>query len=285
MATVTESIVSESPAPLGGVWRPVTDGIAAVGALTLRCVASVGAAARFTGDTIAALRDAASWLPQSLGQMWSLGVASLPIALFIATFTGIVLALLASYSFTGAVPLYFVGTLVEKTITLELAPVLTGLALAGRVGANIAAELGTMRVTEQIDALETLGYDPVPYLVVPRVLAGATMFPVVVAAAMLVGVAAGWMASVALLHLSTAEFMKGLRLFFQPFDVQYGLVKSASFGFAVALIGCARGLKAGGGAVGVGRAATSAVVYSAVFILVLDAFWAVTWLLGREAVQ
>ena len=108
-------------------------------------------------------------------------------------------SLLASYSFTGAVPLYFVGTLVEKTITMELAPVLTGLALAGRVGANIAAELGTMRVTEQIDALETLAYDPYAYLVVPRVLAGTVMFPVVVGLSMVVGVAAGWVASVLLL--------------------------------------------------------------------------------------
>ena len=263
----------------------VVDGVAGLGAITLRGISSVGASSRFVGSALVALRDATTWLPQALGQMWILGVASLPIALFIAAFTGIVLALLASYSFTGAVPLYFVGTLVEKTITLELAPVLTGLALAGRVGANIAAELGTMRVTEQIDALETLGYDPVPYLVVPRVLAGVVMFPVVVAASMVVGVAAGWAASVALLHLSTPEFVKGLRLFFQAFDVQYGLVKSASFGFAVSLIGCARGLKTQGGAVGVGRAATSAVVYSAVFILVLDAFWAVTWLLGRDAVQ
>ena len=285
MATATHMTTQAPPAESGAVVRAVTNTIGGVGALTLRGVGSLGAASRFTGDTLLALRDATTWLPEAAGQMWTLGVASLPIALFIATFTGIVLALLASYSFTGAVPLYFVGTLVEKTITLELAPVLTGLALAGRVGANIAAELGTMRVTEQIDALETLGYDPVPYLVVPRVLAGAVMFPVVVAASMIVGVGAGWGASVALLHLSTPEFFKGLRLFFQPFDVQYGLVKSASFGFTVSLIGCARGLKTQGGAVGVGRAATSAVVYSAVFILVLDAFWAVTWLLGRDAVQ
>ena len=284
MATATQSM-TPSPTDSGGVGGIVVNSLAGVGSITLRGVGGVGAASRFTGDTLLALRDAATWLPQALGQMWILGVASLPIALFIASFTGIVLALLASYSFTGAVPLYFVGTLVEKTITLELAPVLTGLALAGRVGANIAAELGTMRVTEQIDALETLGYDPIPYLVVPRVLAGAVMFPVVVAAAMLVGVGAGWAASVALLHLSTPEFVKGLRLFFQPFDVEYGLVKSASFGFAVALIGCRRGLETAGGAVGVGRAATSAVVYSAVFILVLDAFWAVTWLLGRDPVR
>ena len=258
---------------------------AAVGAATLRTLGSVGRTARFIGSTVAAGRDVTTWLPQTIEQAMRLGVASLPIGLFIATFTGIVLALLASYSFTGAVPLYFVGTLVEKTITLELAPVLTGLALAGRVGANIAAELGTMRVTEQIDALETLGYDPIPYLVVPRVLAGVLMFPVIVAAAMVVGIGSGWAASVVLLHLSTPEFAKGVRLFFQTFDVEYGLVKSASFGFAVTLIGSIRGLKTEGGAVGVGRAATSAVVYSAILILVLDAFWAVTWLLGREASQ
>lgn len=154
-------------------------------------VRGVGETTRFLRDTMAGFRDLSTWSGQTMQQAWRLGVASLPLALFIALFTGIVLALLASYSFTGAVPLYFVGTLVEKTVTLELAPVLTGLALAGRVGANIAAELGTMSVTEQIEALETLGYDPLSYLVVPRILAGFVMFPVVVAAAMVVGVGAG----------------------------------------------------------------------------------------------
>jgi phospholipid/cholesterol/gamma-HCH transport system permease protein len=254
-----------------------------LGGATRAMLESVGRASRFVGDSAVSLREARTWGAQVMLQMRRLGVDSLPISAFIALFTGIVLALLASYSFTGAVPLYFVGTLVEKTVTLELAPVLTGLALAGRVGANIAAELGTMRVTEQVDALETLGYDPLAFLVVPRVIAGIVMFPIVVAAAMVIGVAAGAVASVALLHLSSAEFAKGLRLFFQTFDVQYGLVKSASFGAAVTLVGAWSGLRTEGGAVGVGRACTRAVVYSAVLILVLDAFWAVTWLLGRSA--
>ena len=280
MSARAEPLVAARTAPLLDVAAVVP---AAVGRATLRALGAVGAISRFIGQMLGAVRDVATWLPQTLEQSMRLGVGSLPLALFIATFTGIVLALLASYSFTGAVPLYFVGTLVEKTITLELAPVLTGLALAGRVGANIAAELGTMRVTEQIDALETLGYDPLPYLVLPRVLAATIMFPVIVAASMIVAVAAGWAASVVLLHLSTPEFAKGVRLFFQTFDVEYGLVKSASFGFAVTLIGSRRGLRTEGGAVGVGRAATSAVVFSAVMILVPDAFWAVTWLLGREA--
>ena len=256
--------------------------LSVLGGVTRRGVEAIGELARFTARTVESLRDIRTWGPSATLQMRILGVDSLPIGAFIALFTGIVLSLLASYSFTGAVPLYFVGTLVEKTITLELAPVLTGLALAGRVGANIAAELGTMRVTEQIDALETLGYDPHAYLVVPRVLAGIVMFPVVVGAAMLTGVASGWLASIGLLDISSADFVKGLRLFFSGFDVRYGLVKAASFGFIVTLIGSVRGLRAGGGAQGVGRAATDAVVYSAVMILVLDAFWAITWLLGSQ---
>ena len=256
--------------------------LSVLGGATRRGLEGIGELARFTARTVESVRDIRTWGPLATLQMRILGVDSLPIGAFIALFTGIVLSLLASYSFTGAVPLYFVGTLVEKTITLELAPVLTGLALAGRVGANIAAELGTMRVTEQIDALETLGYDPHAYLVVPRVLAGTVMFPVVVGAAMLVGVGSGWLASIGLLDLSSADFVKGLRLFFSGFDVRYGLVKAASFGFIVTLIGSVRGLRAGGGAQGVGRAATDAVVYSAVMILVLDAFWAITWLLGSQ---
>jgi phospholipid/cholesterol/gamma-HCH transport system permease protein len=175
-----------------------------------------------------------------------------------------------------------VGTLVEKTVTMELAPVLIGLALAGRVGANIAAELGTMCVSEQIDALETLAYDPYAYLVVPRVMAGTLMFPVVVGVSMVVGVGGGWAASVALLEISSEDFAKGLRLFFDTFDVHYGLAKAASFGTVVTWIGCMQGMSARGGAQGVGRAATATVVYSAVMILVLDAFWAVTWLLGHK---
>lgn len=262
--------------------RQIRHVIEAIGRGVRTGIEEVGRVGRFGGAVVRVLPDVATWGPTATLQMRRLGVDSLPIGLLIATFTGIVLALLASYSFTGAVPLYFVGTLVEKTITLELAPVLTGLALAGRVGANIAAELGTMRVTEQIDALETLSYDPLAYLVVPRIVAGGIMFPVVVGVAMIVGVAAGWVASLGLLGLSSEAFVKGARLFFSDFDVRYGLVKASSFGIAVTFIGCFHGLRARGGAEGVGRAATQAVVYSAVMILVLDAFWAMTWLQGRS---
>ena len=256
--------------------------VSALGGWARGRIEGLGQSGRFMQETIRALADARTWGPQVTAQATSLGVQSLPIALAIAVFTGIVLALLASYSFTGAVPLYFVGTLVEKTITLELAAVLTGLALAGRVGASIAAELGTMRVTEQIDALETLAFDPQAYLTVPRVLAGTVMFPVIVGVAMVVGVGAGAVSSILLLDLSAADFAKGVRLFFDPFDVRFGLMKAASFGTAVTWIGCMQGMAARGGAQGVGRAATTAVVYSAIMILVLDAVWAVVSLLGRH---
>jgi phospholipid/cholesterol/gamma-HCH transport system permease protein len=208
--------------------------------------------------------------------MAKIGVDSVPIALFIALFTGVVMALQASYTFTGAVPLYFVGALVGKTMMLELGPVLTGLALSGRVGANIAAELGTMRVTEQIDALETMAYDPVAYLVVPRVLAGLIMVPIVVVLATATGVAAGWATSLFLLDMSTPEFMKGLRLFFEPWDIQFAVIKSLSFGLTITSVGAFFGFTTRGGAEGVGISATRAVVVSSMVILVLDAFWAAT---------
>ncbi len=249
-----------------------------VGRSALDVAAAFGKFGRFAASVGQAVPDTRTWLRELGRQLVRIGVDSLPIALFIAAFTGIVLALQASYTFTGAVPLYFVGVLVGKTMILELGPVLTGLALAGRVGANIAAEIGTMRVTEQVDALETLAYNPFSYLVVPRILAALIMFPLVVAFADAIGIITGWITAINLLDLSTPEFMRGLRLFFLPFDVRYSLIKAASFGLAVATIGSFYGFTTKGGAEAVGRSTTRAVVVSSMLILVLDAFWAVTLL-------
>jgi phospholipid/cholesterol/gamma-HCH transport system permease protein len=252
--------------------------IQAIGRTTLRTVAAVGRAGYLAVDAVRALRKGSLWVPHLLGQMAKIGVESLPIALFVALFTGVVLALQASYTFTGAVPLYFVGALVGKTMVLELGPVLTALALSGRVGANIAAEIGAMRVTEQIDALETLAYDPVAYLVVPRVIAGALMFPAVVILANALGIAAGLATAVSQLDMSSFEFLKGLRLFFETWDVWFSIIKSISFGLTVTAVGCFFGFNTTGGAEGVGRATTRAVVVSTIIILALDAFWAATLL-------
>jgi phospholipid/cholesterol/gamma-HCH transport system permease protein len=257
------------------VWaRP----FAAIGRTAGGFFAAFGRFGGFVAESGAALRDFTTWGPLLVQHMRRLGVDSIPIALFLAAFTGIVLALQASYTFTGAIPLYFVGTLVGKTMILELGPVLTGLALAGRVGANIAAQLGTMRVSEQIDALETLAYNPVAYLVVPRVLAGMLMFPIIVIFADAIGIAAGMVTAINLLDMSVQDFIRGLRLFFQPFDITYSLIKMTSFGLIVTIVGCFQGFTTEGGAEGVGIATTRAVVTANVLILVFDAFWAVVLL-------
>ncbi len=250
--------------------RPVQ----AVGRGALRSVVAIGRSGYLAVDAVQALRKVELWGPHLLTQMVRIGVGSIPVALFIAMFTGVVLALMADYTFTGAMPLYLVGTLVGKTMVLELGPVLTGLALSGRVGGTIAAEVGTMRVTEQIDALETLAYDPVAYLVVPRVLAGAIMFPVVVILANDVGILAGWGTSLSLLEISSTEFLKGLRIFFDPWDVWFSVIKSVTFGVTITAVGCSFGFHTRGGAAGVGRATTHTVVYATMIILALDAFWA-----------
>jgi phospholipid/cholesterol/gamma-HCH transport system permease protein len=256
----------------------LTRSLESVGAATVRGFGGFGVFSRFAAESARSVGDVGTWAPLLAGQMRKLGVNSLPIALFLSAFTGIVLALQASYTFTGAIPLYFVGTLVGKTVMLELGPVLTGLALSGRIGANIAAELGTMRVSEQIDALETMAYNPVSYLVVPRVVAGTLMVPVIVTFANVVGIAAGWITALNMLDMSSEQFQFGLRLFYDPFDVTFYIIKSISFGFVVTIVGCYQGFNTQGGAEGVGVATTRAVVIASVLILVLDAFWAATLL-------
>src|SRR5258705_490 len=256
--------------------------IQAIGRRAVAAVEAVGRVGHFMLDMVRAVPDVATWAGPAVVQMRRIGVDSIPVTLFIAAFTGVVLALQASYTFTGAVPMYFVGTLVGKTMMLELGPVLAGLALAGRVGASMAAELGTMKVTEQVDALETLAYDPQSYLVVPRVLAGTVMFPMIIAFAVATGIVTGWLTSLVLLDLSTPDFLKGLKLFYRFKDTWFGLFKSATFGATITLVGCIVGLSTRGGAEGVGKSTTRAVVYSAVLILLLDAFWAVLLLCIRS---
>jgi phospholipid/cholesterol/gamma-HCH transport system permease protein len=245
-----------------------------IGRRTAGLIEAAGRWGHFIADMARAVPDVATWGQFVFVQMRRIGVDSLPVALFIAAFTGVILALQASYTFTGTVPLYFVGTLVGKSMMLELGPMLVGLALAGRVGASMAAELGTMTVTEQVDALETLAYDPQSFLVVPRVIAGTAMFPVVVQLAIAVGIGMGCVTSLWFLHLSVPEFVKGLKLFYVFKDTWFGLLKSATFGFAITTVGCVVGLSTRGGAEGVGRSTTHAQVLSAVLILMLDAFWA-----------
>jgi phospholipid/cholesterol/gamma-HCH transport system permease protein len=203
-------------------------------------------------------------------QMMRIGVQSIPVVVYIAAFAGMVTSIQSSENFTDFVPLYIIGMVVEKGVLRELAAVLTGLVLAGRVGAAIAAEIGTMRVTEQIDALETLAFNPVSYLIVPRVIAGTVMFPVLTIFAALVGVVAGWLTAIAVMDVTTFEFFKGAKTFFVNKDVILPIGKSTLFGAAVTMVACYQGFISKGGAEGVGSAATNTAVISCLLILFLD---------------
>ncbi|HYI71730.1 MAG TPA: ABC transporter permease [Skermanella sp.] len=203
-------------------------------------------------------------------QMIDIGYYSLPVVGLTALFTGMVLAL---QSFTGFARFQAEGavaTVVVLSITRELGPVLAGLMVAGRIGASMAAEIGTMRVTEQVDALSTLATNPFKYLVVPRLIAGLTMLPLLVLVADIIGVFGGFLISVYRLDFNAAAYISRTWEFLEPMDVISGLVKAGMFGFVIALMGCYHGYQSRGGAQGVGAATTNAVVSSSILILVFN---------------
>lgn len=205
-------------------------------------------------------------------QMEEVGINSLPVVLVTATFTGMVISLQSWAGFQRFQATSFVGSVVALSITRELGPVFAGLMVSGRVGASMAAELGTMKVTEQIDALVTLATNPVKFLVVPRVVASTLVLPVLVIFADLVGILGGYFVSVYLLGANSYVYTDKTYQYLQFRDIYTGLIKAAVFGFLIALISCYNGFIAEGGAEGVGRATTRAVVASSMTVLVSDYF-------------
>jgi phospholipid/cholesterol/gamma-HCH transport system permease protein len=211
--------------------------------------------------------------PRLIGrQMIDIGYYSLPVVGLTAVFSGMVLAL---QSYTGfarfaAGSENAVANVVVVSITRELGPVLAGLMVAGRIGASMAAEIGTMRVTEQIDALTTLSTNPYKYLVVPRLLAGLLMLPILVLVADIIGVFGGYMVSVFKLGFNPTSYINNTYDFVTTIDIVSGLVKAAVFGFIIALMGCYSGYHSKGGAQGVGAATTNAVVSASILILTFN---------------
>ena len=246
-----------------------------LGANTIRFFAYLGQFGSFVWQVLKSLGDVRTYSESLPDQMVRIGVRSLPIVLVISAFTGMVTAVQGAYQLRlGFIPLYAVATAVVESVVLELAPVLTALVLSGRVGATITAELGTMKVTEQLDALESLAFNPISYLVVPRVLAGLVMFPALTAFSAFVGILAGGAMSVATMDMTVYDFLKGGRMFFVPWDAFYGQIKAVFFGLTITLVACHEGFNAKGGAEGVGVATTRSVVVSCMLILVLDYFLA-----------
>ncbi|CUH68419.1 putative phospholipid ABC transporter permease protein MlaE [Thalassovita gelatinovora] len=244
----------------------LTAPLAALGANVLAALAMVGRIALFAGDTVSHLFRPPFYGREFLQALLHIGWLSLPVVGMTTLFTGGALALQiyaggARFSAEAVVP-----SIVAIGMVRELGPVLGGLMVAARVASSIAAEIGTMKVTEQIDALVTLSTNPMKYLTLPRVLAATLAVPVLVGVGDVIGIMGGYMVGISRLDFNSAAYLKNTMDFLEVFDVVSGLIKGAAFGFIVALIGCYYGMNSGRGAQGVGRATKSAVVAASVLI-------------------
>ena len=235
---------------------------------------------KYAGGLSVLMSQTLFWIPmpplrrkQVLEQMARIGVDSLPIVSMISLFTGMVLALQSAYQMQKMSAEMYIASLVALSMTRELGPVLTALIVAGRVGASITAELGTMKVTEQIDALETLATNPVKYLIVPRFLALVIMLPILTVYSDIIGGIGGYIIGVYKLNVSHAIYMKNTWDPLKYKDVFTGLIKSFFFAIIVCIVACYEGMKTEGGAEGVGRATTSSVVMSFILIIASDCFF------------
>ena len=246
------------------------DLVAALGRAVLGLCRTVGAVAIFALEGLSHLVRPPFYGRLFLRHLLEIAYFSLPVVALTAVFTGMVLAL---QSFTGFARFNAQGAIasvVVISITRELGPVIGSLMVAGRIGAAFAAEIGTMRVTDQIDALSTLSTNPMKYLVAPRLLAGLVALPFLVLVADILGVMGGWLIGTVKLGFVSAAYLKATFDFMQAMDVVSGLAKAAVFGFVIALMGCWCGYNSRGGAQGVGAATTAAVVVSSILILATD---------------
>lgn len=236
----------------------------------LDSIAEVGRIAMLVGDTFRKLGRGLRSFGLIVDQMDHIGVQSLMLVFIVSLFTGAVAAVQAGYQFANVVPLKFIGSVILRSVIIELGPVLTALIVGGRVGASIAAELGTMRVTEQIDALDAMAINPVRYLVVPRVVAALVMLPVLTIMANTIAIIGGWIVCLTTLDVSTHTYVTSMKTFFFMKDMWSGLIKAFFFGGIIAWMGCYYGFRTEGGAEGVGIATTRAVVSSCVLVLISD---------------
>ena len=246
------------------------DLLAAIGRGVFGVLRGTGAIAIFALDAVSHLLRPPFYGRQFARAFVEIAWFSLPVVAMTAVFTGMVLALQSYTGFARFNAEGAVANVVVLSITRELGPVLAGLMVAGRIGAAFAAEIGTMRVTDQIDALTTLSTNPMKYLVAPRLLAGTLALPLLVVVADTLGVMGGWLVGTTQLGFASGAYLKATFDFLQLWDVLSGLMKAAVFGFVVTLMGCWFGYHSGGGAQGVGRATTSAVVSASILILAFD---------------
>ncbi len=244
---------------LGKRWRILAEHAGQIGLLVGR-------------TAVATVRMRVSW-NEFVRQLYVMGVQSIPIVAITAVLSGIVTSQQGGYQITATVPLYILGSVTVTSVVLELGPVLTAIVLVGRVGARITAELGTMVVSEQIDAYRSLGRDPQIMLGAPRILAGLFVMPLLVGLANMVGVFSGMVAANITLDMGFETFLYGARLFWHSWDLWYSFMKAVTFGFAIPVIAIHMGLRTSGGAEGVGSTTTASVMFQTLTVLVLDAMF------------
>jgi phospholipid/cholesterol/gamma-HCH transport system permease protein len=257
-------------APRRGLFGSIYDSIADLGAVVILWTETLGDMVLFSLRTFSWLISRLPRRDTLLPAFYNIGVMSLPVIALTGTFIGMVLAVQSYTQFQAFGFETRLGALINMSMSRELGPVLAATMLAGRVGSAIAAELGTMRVTEQIDALESMGANPIQYLVVPRFLGCLMMIPALTIMAIFMGVVGGGYYSIHILGIDSYHYWTNSQQYVENWDLFYGVFKSVFFGATIALVSCYRGFHCAPGAEGVGRAATAAFVMSFVFILILD---------------
>lgn len=239
--------------------------------MTLKLLQHFGAYVLWHGQIFKRPEKWTMYYKETIRQMYDIGIGSLPIVFLISLFIGAVTAIQFYYQMTGTlIPSYYIGYIVRDMTIIELAPTITCLVLAGKVGSNMAAEIGGMRQKEHIDAMEIMGVNTSAYLVLPKLLAAVTMIPVLVCAAAFFSIMGAYIASVPFGLFTSAEFIKGIRSFFEPYHVFMMFVKSISFAYILTSVSCYQGYFVKGGSIELGEASTRAVVYSNILILVAD---------------
>ena len=211
------------------------------------------------------------YLKQTIKEIENLGVNSIGIVIIISIFIGAVITLQTRYNLESSwIPLYLIGLTARDTILLEFSSTMVGLILAGKIGSNIASEIGHMRITEQIDALEMMGVNSASYLILPKIIAAMIFNPFLTIISMLVGIFGGWLAAIITGAVSSADYIYGIQYWFEPFYITYALVKTVVYAFIITSVSAFYGYFVTGGALEVGRASTKGVVYSCILILMFD---------------
>jgi phospholipid/cholesterol/gamma-HCH transport system permease protein len=233
-------------------------------------LAVIGRAFLFGGAFLRALRRPRQWLGAAIGEAWKQSADALPLVLLLSTLAGALISLQTGFQFQGNLPAWVIGSIVSSSLITEVTPLFVGMGVIGMIGTRVAAEIGTMRITEQIDALELIGRDPIPFLAVPRVIGATIAGPILMALALLASMIAGWLCAIQVTNATTNDFWYGVRFYMRDFVMFFALIKGFLFGGGLVMVATFVGFEARGGSAGVGRTVRQAVVGMLLTMVLLD---------------